>query len=96
MPGLPAGVSEILVAVHVQHPGLQWLSLADMRREVVEVLPELRVAAADAPTSTRLLGRTQLSSATYSDPQQLADALLHSREELRRQGFDLAPWSMPE
>lgn len=47
-------------------------------------------------TSTRLLGRTQLSSATYTDPQQLASALLRSREELRSQGFDLAPWSMPE
>jgi hypothetical protein len=47
-------------------------------------------------TSTRLLGRTQLSSDTYSDPQQLADALLRSREELRSQGFDLAPWRMPD
>ncbi|WP_322977737.1 hypothetical protein [Pseudomonas sp. C11] len=47
-------------------------------------------------TNTRVLGRTQLSSATYSDPQQLASALTHSREELRRKGFDLAPWSMPE
>ncbi|MGP0170871.1 hypothetical protein ACSVIJ_03220 [Pseudomonas sp. NCHU5208] len=46
-------------------------------------------------TSTRVLGRTQLSSATYSDPQQLAEALNRSREELRNQGFDLAPWSMP-
>jgi len=47
-------------------------------------------------TNTRLLGRTQLSSATYSDPQQLEDALQRSRDELSRQGFDLAPWSMPE
>ncbi|MFV3386968.1 hypothetical protein ACNFCJ_16350 [Pseudomonas sp. NY15364] len=46
-------------------------------------------------TNTRLLGR-QLSSATYSDPQQLEDALQRSREELSSQGFDLAPWSMPE
>ena len=46
-------------------------------------------------TSTRLLGR-QLSSATYTDPQQLEDALQNSRDELRSQGFDLAPWSMPE
>lgn len=46
-------------------------------------------------TSTRLLGRTQLSSATYSDPQQLAEALNRSREELRNKGFNLAPWSMP-
>ena len=46
-------------------------------------------------TSTRLLGRQQ-SCATYSDPQQLEDALQHSRDELRSQGFDLAPWSMPE
>ncbi len=47
-------------------------------------------------TSTRLLGRTQLSSDTYTNPAQLADALTRSREELRSQGFDLAPWSMPE
>lgn len=47
-------------------------------------------------TSTRLLGRTQLSSDTYTDPKQLAAALSRSRDELSRQGFDLAPWSMPE
>lgn len=47
-------------------------------------------------TNTRLLGRTQLSSATYTDPLQLAAALRSSREELSRQGFDLAPWNMPE
>ena len=46
-------------------------------------------------TSNRLLGR-QLSSATYSDPQQLEVALQRYRDELRSQGFDLAPWSMPE
>ena len=28
--------------------------------------------------------------------QQLEDALQRSRDELSRQGFDLAPWSMPE
>lgn len=47
-------------------------------------------------TSTRLLGRTQLSSLTYTDPAQLAQALYASREELSRQGYNLAPWSMPE
>lgn len=46
-------------------------------------------------TNTRLLGRTQLSSDTYSDPQQLAEVLNRSREELRSQGFNLTPWSMP-
>ncbi|GIZ11747.1 hypothetical protein [Pseudomonas sp. NCCP-436] len=47
-------------------------------------------------TSTRLLGRTQLSCETYTDPAQLAVVLTRSREELRNKGFDLAPWSMPE
>lgn len=45
--------------------------------------------------STRLLGRTQLSSSTYSDPVQLANALSQSREQLSQQGFALEPWSMP-
>ncbi|MDM8349603.1 hypothetical protein P8H27_11940 [Pseudomonas sp. sp1636] len=47
-------------------------------------------------TSTRLLGRTQLSSSIYSDPVQLASVLNKSRAELSQQGYDLAPWSMPE
>ena len=37
-------------------------------------------------TNTRLLGRAG----------QLEAALQRSRDELRSQGFDLAPWSMPE
>ena len=48
------------------------------------------------PTSTRLLGRTQLSSSIYSDPVQFADMLKQSREQLSQQGFALEPWSMPE
>lgn len=47
-------------------------------------------------TSTRLLGRTQLTSSIYSDPLQLADVLQKSRDELSQKGFALAPWSMPE
>jgi hypothetical protein len=47
-------------------------------------------------TSTRLLGRTQLSSSIYSDPVQLADVLKQSREQLSQQGFALEAWSMPE
>jgi hypothetical protein len=46
-------------------------------------------------SSTRLLGRTQLSCTTYSDPVQLANALSQSREQLSQQGFALEPWSMP-
>lgn len=46
-------------------------------------------------SSTRLLGRTQLSCNTYSDPVQLANALSQSREQLSQQGFALEPWSMP-
>ncbi|MGE8498130.1 MAG: hypothetical protein ACN6O6_11535 [Pseudomonas sp.] len=47
-------------------------------------------------TSTRLVGRTQLWSNTYSDPVQLEQALNESRDALSRQGYDLAPWHMPE
>jgi len=47
-------------------------------------------------TSTRLLGRTQLSCSTYSDPAQLEQVLNESRDELSRQGYDLEPWHMPE
>ncbi|QLC72428.1 hypothetical protein LPB260_16770 [Pseudomonas sp. LPB0260] len=47
-------------------------------------------------TSTRLLGRTQLPSSIYSDPDKLAKVLEQSRQELSKQGFNLAPWSMPE
>ena len=47
-------------------------------------------------TSTRLLGRTQLSSTVYSDPVQFANLLQQSREQLSQQGFALEPWSMPE
>lgn len=47
-------------------------------------------------TTTRLLGRTQLSCNTYSDPIKLASVLKKSRDELSQQGFDLEPWSMPE
>jgi hypothetical protein len=46
-------------------------------------------------TSTRLLGRTQLSSKDYSDPVQFADVLKQSREQLSQQGFALEPWTMP-
>ncbi|MET1077732.1 MAG: hypothetical protein ABWY06_06895 [Pseudomonas sp.] len=47
-------------------------------------------------TSTRPLGRTQLSCSTYSDPVQLANVLKQSRDELRQQGYTLQPWNMPE
>ncbi|AYC32890.1 hypothetical protein D3880_11115 [Pseudomonas cavernae] len=47
-------------------------------------------------TSTRLLGRTQLSSSIYSDPERLARELKKSRDELSQQGYALEPWQMPE
>ncbi|CAD5110382.1 hypothetical protein [Zestomonas carbonaria] len=47
-------------------------------------------------TSTRLVGRTQLSSSIYSDPECLARVLKQSREALSQQGYDLDPWDMPE
>ncbi|UTW07934.1 hypothetical protein [Pseudomonas benzenivorans] len=56
---------------------------------------ELNLTVIDR-TSTRLLGRTRLPSSIYSDPDKLAQELKKSRDELSRQGFDLAPWSMPE
>ncbi|WP_237044941.1 hypothetical protein [Aquipseudomonas alcaligenes] len=46
--------------------------------------------------TNRRLGQAQLDSRTYADPAQLADALTQSREQLSRDGYALAPWSMPE
>ena len=56
---------------------------------------ELSISVIDR-TSTRLLGRSKIPSSTYSDPEQLADILKQSREELSRKGYNLEPWSMPE
>ncbi|MHC5350993.1 hypothetical protein [Metapseudomonas furukawaii] len=56
---------------------------------------ELSISVIDR-TSTRLLGRSQIPSSTYSDPAQLADILIQSREELSRKGYSLEPWTMPE
>ena len=56
---------------------------------------ELSISVIDR-TSTRLLDRSKIPSSTYSDPEQLADILKQSREELSRKGYDLDPWSMPE
>jgi hypothetical protein len=46
-------------------------------------------------TSARV-GQTRIASSTYSNPSLLADVLEHSRAELSQQGYDLAPWKMPE
>ncbi len=56
---------------------------------------ELSLSVIDR-TSTRLLGRTQLSRSIYTDPEQLASVLKKSRDELSQQGYDLQPWNMPE
>ncbi|MGH8354545.1 MAG: hypothetical protein ACRERY_13630 [Pseudomonas sp.] len=56
---------------------------------------ELSLSVIDR-TSTRLLGRTQLSRSIYTDPERLAKVLKKSRDELSQQGYDLEPWSMPE
>lgn len=45
--------------------------------------------------STRLLGRTQLTANTYSDPVLLANVLQQSRDQLSQQGYQLEPWCMP-
>jgi hypothetical protein len=46
-------------------------------------------------TSTRI-GSKQVPSSTYSDPTQLASLIEEMRAELKKQGCDLQPWSMPE
>lgn len=56
---------------------------------------ELSISVIDR-TSTRLLGRSNLTTSTYTDPAQLASVLKQSREELSRQGYRLDPWKMPE
>jgi len=56
---------------------------------------ELNLSVIDR-TSTRLLGRTRIPSATYRDPVKLAEVLTRTRQELSREGVALAPWSMPE
>ncbi|SDH80478.1 hypothetical protein [Pseudomonas panipatensis] len=47
-------------------------------------------------TGTRLLGLTRIPSSAYSNREQLADLLIHAREELNREGYDLQDWRMPE
>ncbi len=56
---------------------------------------ELSISVIDR-TSTRLLGRSKLTTSSYTDPAQLASVLKQSREELSRQGYRLDPWKMPE
>ncbi|BCA27944.1 hypothetical protein FBY21_2099 [Pseudomonas sp. SLBN-26] len=56
---------------------------------------ELSISVIDR-TNTRLLGRSKLTTSTYTDPAQLASVLKQSREELSRQGYRLDPWKMPE
>jgi hypothetical protein len=55
---------------------------------------ELSVSILDR--TSHHLGRAQLSSSMYSDPQQLAKVLTQSRADLAQQGFILEPWTMPE
>ncbi len=42
------------------------------------------------------IGRKQVPSSTYSDPTQWAHLLEEVRAELRQEGYDLQPWSMPQ
>ncbi|WP_416425405.1 hypothetical protein RAM80_06510 [Pseudomonas sp. App30] len=42
------------------------------------------------------IGRKQVPSSTYSDPAQWAHLLEEVRAELRQDGYDLQPWSMPQ
>jgi hypothetical protein len=46
-------------------------------------------------TCTRVYGRDNIAANDYSNPAQLADLLQQARQELSREGFRLAPWSMP-
>ncbi|RML20432.1 hypothetical protein APX70_08445 [Pseudomonas syringae pv. maculicola] len=41
------------------------------------------------------MGRKQISSSTYSDKRQLASVLEQARAEIRNEGYDLMPWTMP-
>jgi hypothetical protein len=45
-------------------------------------------------TNTRI-GRKQIPSSAYRDPQQLAQALEQARAEIRDEGYSLKPWTMP-
>src|SRR5690606_19547162 len=63
--------SEVLVAVHVQHARLHRLGLADVGRQVMEIAPELGVAAADAPAHHNPVEGLRLAR------------LLQGRDELR-------------
>ncbi|EIK95933.1 hypothetical protein PMM47T1_14786 [Pseudomonas sp. M47T1] len=42
------------------------------------------------------IGRKQVPSSTYSDLTQWAHLLEAVRAELRQEGYDLQPWSMPQ
>ncbi|NMX60461.1 hypothetical protein HBO12_02510 [Pseudomonas sp. WS 5059] len=46
-------------------------------------------------TETRI-GRTLISSSTYSDPEQLEALLLQARAELNGEGYQLQSWAMPK
>ncbi|MDD1969123.1 hypothetical protein ACIPO9_07375 [Pseudomonas sp. NPDC090203] len=54
---------------------------------------ELSLTVVDR-TSTRI-GRKQIPSSTYRDPQQLAQALEQARAEISGEGYRLEPWTMP-
>jgi len=41
------------------------------------------------------IGRTQIPSSAYTDPQQLERLLEQAREELSQEGYKLQSWSMP-
>ncbi|MDG9929527.1 MULTISPECIES: hypothetical protein [Pseudomonas] len=55
---------------------------------------ELNLTVIDR-TNNRV-GQACIDSRTYRDPEQLADVLTRSREQIRSQGYSLDPWSMPE
>ncbi|SEI50639.1 MULTISPECIES: hypothetical protein [unclassified Pseudomonas] len=54
---------------------------------------ELSLTVVDR-TSNRI-GRKQIPSSAYSDPQQLAHVLEQTRAEISGEGYRLEPWSMP-
>ncbi|MFB8828633.1 hypothetical protein ACE0DR_03030 [Azotobacter sp. CWF10] len=60
-----------------------------------EINSELNLTVVDR-ANTRTLGHKRIPCSTYSDPKKLADVIQQTRQELTRQGFNLAPWNMPD
>jgi hypothetical protein len=54
---------------------------------------ELSVTVIDRTNNS--IGRKQIPSSAYTDPEQLERLLKQAREELSQEGYTLQSWSMP-